>query len=252
MIIETHVHLCDEKFDADRADIIKRANAAGVLKFINIGAELREVRLIAAMELENVYKAMGLHPHSAAEFTEEVYDEIKGYFDTQKKAVAVGEIGMDYYKSTTPRELQEKVFRRFLDMAKELDLPVAIHSREAHDDVYNILKEYGLNKKGVIHCFTGDERNALRFIDLGYMLGVGGVITYPNADNLRRALEKVPLESIVLETDAPWLAPQQERGKRNEPSYLKYAAQALAGIKNISVEQVESITAKNAEKLFNI
>ncbi len=252
MIIETHVHLCDEKYDHDRDEVLKRANASGVMKFLNIGAELKEVRKIAAMEIENVYKAMGLHPHNAAELTDGVYDEIKGYFKAQKKAVAVGEIGLDYYKNPVPKALQEKVFRAFLGLAKELDLPVAIHSREAHDDVYNIIREYVLNKRGVIHCFSGDAGIAGKFTDLGYMLGIGGVITFPNAETLRNAVASVPLECLVLETDAPWLAPQQERGKRNEPSYLRHIAQAVARLKNVSVEQIESVTTKNAEKLFNI
>lgn len=252
MIVETHVHLCDEKYDADRAEVLKRANDAGVVKFLNIGAELKEVRLIAGLEIVNVYKAMGLHPHNAHEFTNEVYDEIKGYFKAQKNAVAVGEIGLDYYKSTTPKELQEKVFRAFLDMAKELDLPVAIHSREAFDNVYAILKEYNIRKRGVIHCFTGDALNAKRFTQMGYMLGIGGVITYPNAETLRNAIADIPLEWLVLETDAPWLAPQTERGKRNEPAYLGHIAQALARVKNVSVEEVENVTTENAENLFNI
>ena len=252
MIVETHVHLCDEKFDGDRTEVLKRANTAGVIKFLNIGAELKEIRAIAALEIENVYKAMGLHPHNAHEFTEEVYSEIKEYFKTQIKAVAVGEIGMDYYKSTTPRGLQEKVFRRFLELACELNLPIAVHSREAHEDVLNILKEYELSKKGVIHCFTGDISTANKFTDLGYMLGIGGVITFPNAQSLRDAIKVIPLEFLVLETDAPWLAPQQERGKRNEPSYLKHIVKVIADLKTISVEQVENVTTKNAERLFNI
>ena len=252
MIIETHLHLCDEKYDADRDEVLKRANDAGVMKFINIGAELKEVRLIAATEKHNVWKAMGLHPHNAHEFAPEVYDEIKGYFKAQKTAVAVGEIGLDYYKSTTPKETQEKVFRAFLDMARELDLPVCIHSREAFDDVYAILKEYNIRKRGVIHCFTGDAVNAKRFTDMGYMLGIGGVITYPNAETLRRAVAEVPLEWLVLETDAPWLAPQAERGNRNEPAYLRHIAQALAKVKGVSVEELENATTENAENLFNI
>lgn len=252
MIVETHVHLCDEKFDSDRVEVLKRANIAGVIKFLNIGAELKEIRSIAALEIENVYKAMGLHPHNAQEFTEEVYSEIRGYFKTQIKAVAVGEIGMDYYKSTTPRELQEKVFRRFLELAEELTLPIAVHSREAHGDVLNILKEYKLIKKGVIHCYTGDISTATKFTDLGYMLGIGGVITFPNAQSLREAVKAIPLEFLVLETDAPWLAPQQERGKRNEPSYLKHVVRVIADLKTMSVEQVENVTTKNAERLFNI
>ena len=252
MIVETHVHLCDEKFDGDRTEVLKRANTAGVIKFLNIGAELKEIRAIAALEIENVYKAMGLHPHNAHEFTEEVYSEIKEYFKTQIKAVAVGEIGMDYYKSTTPRGLQEKVFRRFLELACELNLPIAVHSREAHEDVLNILKEYELSKKGVIHCFTGDISTANKFTDLGYMLGIGGVITFPNAQSLRDAIKVIPLEFLVLETDAPYLTPEPHRGTRNEPKYIPLIAKKIADLQQKTVKEIEMATTANTKALFNV
>jgi TatD DNase family protein len=251
MIIETHLHLCDEKFDADRDGVLDRARQAGVTKIINIGAELKEVRKIAAMDLTGVYKAMGLHPHNAHEFSEEVFAEIKGYL-RGKGAVAVGEIGLDYYKSTTPAELQEKVFRKFLEAANELDLPVVIHSREAHQDTYKILREFGIRKRGIIHCFTGGVEDALKFTELGYVLGIGGVVTFPNAGPLRDAVKEIPLERLVLETDAPWLAPKSVRGKRNEPAYLREIAAKVAEIKNVSTAAVEESTTAAAERVLGI
>ena len=252
MIVETHVHLCDEKYDADRQEVLSRAAKAGVVKFLNVSAGLGEARKIAALEIEGVYKAFGLHPHNTGEFSREVYAEIEGYFRAQKNAVAVGEIGLDYFRSTTSKADQEKIFRKFLGLAVELGLPVVIHSREAHGDVIKILKEYALMKKGIIHCFTGDAETAAQFTDMGFALGIGGVVTFSNTGELAGAVRRTPLESIVLETDAPWLAPQPFRGKRNEPAYLKEIVKMIAGIKEVSAEEVEEITAKTAGRILNI
>ncbi|MGD0566594.1 MAG: TatD family hydrolase [Candidatus Goldiibacteriota bacterium] len=252
MIVETHVHLCDEKYDGDRQETLARAAKAGVVKFLNVSAELKEIRKIAALEINGVYKAFGLHPHNTGEFSDEVYGEIKGYFKAQKNAVAVGEIGLDYFRSTTSRADQENVFRKFLGLADQLNLPVVIHSREAHDDVIKILKKYDLQKKGIIHCFTGGAKTAAQFLDMGFVLGIGGVVTFPNTGELAAAVRNTPLDSIVLETDAPWLAPQPFRGKRNEPAYLKEIAKMIAGIKGTSAEKVEEITAQTAARVLNI
>jgi TatD DNase family protein len=252
MIVETHVHLCDGKYGADRDAVMERARRAGVEKFVNVSAELKEIRAIAALDIEGGFKAFGLHPHNANEFTVDVYGEIEGYFKAQKTAVAVGEIGLDYFRSTTSKREQEEVFRKFLELAAGLDLPVLIHSREAHDDVYEILKSSGPRKKGIIHCFTGNTGDAERFVSLGYVLGIGGVVTFPNTKQLSEAVLRTPLESIVLETDAPWLAPQAARGKRNEPMYLKDIAAKIAEIKGISAAMVEEKTARNAERVLNI
>jgi TatD DNase family protein len=252
LIVETHVHLFDARYGADREEMIKRAEAAGVAKFINVSAEPAEARKVAAFDRQGVYKAIGLHPHNADEYSEAVYDEMKMLFKTKKSMVAVGEIGLDYYKSTTPKALQEEVFRKFLGLAKELDLPVLIHSREAHADTYGILREFNINKRGIIHCFTGDIETAKKFSGDGYAIGIGGVITFPNAGVLRAAVAQLPLENIVLETDAPWLAPQQMRGKRNEPAFLKYIVSAIAGIKGVTEREIEEVTTRNAERVFNI
>jgi TatD DNase family protein len=252
MIVETHVHLCDAKYDGDRNETISRARAAGVAKFLNVSAELGEVRKIAAFDADGVFKAFGLHPDNAGEFTPEVFAEITGYFKAQKSAVAVGEIGLDYYRSRNSKNEQEIVFRKFLEMACSLDLPVVIHSREAHEDVYNILKEHAPAKKGIIHCFTGDIEAAEKFMSLGFVLGIGGVVTFRNARELQAAVNKTPIKSIVLETDAPWLAPQSVRGKRNESANLKEIAGKIAELKSMDPEKVEEITAATAERVLNI
>jgi TatD DNase family protein len=252
MIFETHLHLCDEKFDIDRDEILARAKHAGVDRILNVGAELKEIRKIAALDLPGVYKAMGIHPENAGECTADVYAEIESYLKNSANALAVGEIGLDYHRDTTHKQLQEEVFRKFLDIAHGLDLPVVIHSRDAHDDVIKILEEYNLGKKGIIHCFSGDAGIASRFISMGYVLGIGGVITFPNARVLRDAVAHTPLESIVLETDAPWLAPQQHRGERNESSYLKFVAAEIAKLKGISAQDVENVTYRTAEKVLGL
>jgi TatD DNase family protein len=251
MIIETHLHLCDEKFDADRDEVLNRAKEAGVAKILNVGAELSEVRRIAGLNLPDVFKSLGLHPENAGEFSGDVLAEIKEYLKDERVR-AVGEIGLDYHKNTVPKETQEKMFRKFIEAAVEFDLPVVIHSRDAHDDVYRILKEYNVKKRGIIHCFSGSFNMAGKFTDAGYALGIGGVLTFSNAADLREVIRKIPLESLVLETDAPWLAPQKVRGKRNESANLKEIAEKLAEVKGISVEKVEEVTSRTAQRVLGI
>jgi TatD DNase family protein len=252
MIVETHVHLCDAKYDADREDMIWRAETTGVIKFINVSAEIAEARKTADFDRPGVYKALGLHPHNANEYSREVFEEIRGLFKSRKNIIAVGEIGLDYLKSTTPKEMQVTVFKKFLELAREFDLPVIIHSREAHADTYGILKEFDIKKRGIIHCFTGDIDTARRFTNDGFLIGIGGVITFPNAGVLRATVAQLPLDHIVLETDAPWLAPQQVRGQRNEPAYLKYIVSEISRIKGATEAEVEKVTTENAEKIFKI
>jgi TatD DNase family protein len=231
--------------------MLSRAEEAGVKKFINIGAEMKETRKVAVYDRAGVYKSIGLHPHFAAEGTPQALAELAGYIRGNNVA-AVGETGFDFFKSGTSVEEQEKVFRSLLVLAKEANLPVVIHSREAHAQTLAVLKEASLPRRGVIHCFTGDYSAAKDFIDAGYMLGIGGVLTFPNARALRETLKQVGLEHIVLETDGPWLAPQAVRGARNEAIYVAHAAEALAVLKNVARQEIEEVTTRNAEKLFNI
>jgi TatD DNase family protein len=242
LIIETHVHISDAKYDTDREEMLKRAEAAGIKKFINIGAEAAETRKVADFDRQGVYKSVGLHPHYAGEGNEAFYAEIKGYLKNRKNIVAIGEIGLDYFKSTTPKDVQERVFREFLGIAREAGLPVVIHSREAHEDTFNILREFNIERRGIIHCFTGDQETAKKFLGEGYVLGIGGVITFPNAGVLKQTVAQLPLDAIVLETDAPWLAPQQVRGKRNEPAFLRQVVTVIAGLKGVTEQEVERVT----------
>lgn len=251
MIIETHIHISDEKYDPDREEMLKRAEEAGIKKFINIGAEMKETRKVAAYDRPGVYKAIGLHPHFAAEGTPGAIAELAGYIKGNNVA-AVGETGFDFFKSETTPQQQEAVFRSLLALAKEANLPVVIHSREAHEQTLAVLKEAALPRRGVIHCFTGDYGAAKSFIDAGYSLGIGGVLTFPNARVLRETLRQVSLDHVVLETDAPWLAPQAMRGTRNEARYITHVADALAALKRTSRQEVEETTTRNAERIFRI
>ncbi len=252
IIIETHVHICEPRFDADREEMLKRCFESGVKKLINIGADIEENKKVADFEREGVYKSIGLHPHYIEKFNDAVFNETKEIIKNTTKIVAIGEIGLDYYKSPSPVEQQKEFFKKFLNIAKEYNLPVIIHSRDAHNDVYAILKEFNIERKGIIHCFTGDFETAQKFIDIGYLIGIGGVVTFPNAGVLKDTVKKLPLDFFVLETDAPWLAPQQQRGKRNEPAYLKYVIEEIARIKNISGDDIIERTTKNAERVLGI
>jgi TatD DNase family protein len=252
MIIDTHIHICDERYDSDREEMLLSAALNGVKKFINIGAEINENKRVINYQKEGVYKAIGLHPHYIQQLNDNEFLEIKGYLKNTKDIVAIGEIGLDFYKNETPAEKQEEVFKKFLQLSKEFDLPVIIHSREAHNEVFNLLKEFNINKKGVIHCFTGDTETAKKFIDIGYYLGIGGVVTFPNAKVLKETVKNISLDFLVLETDAPYLAPQQQRGKRNESAYLKYIIDEISILKNVDVKEIEEKTSHNAEKLFNL
>jgi len=252
MLVDTHVHLCDSRYDEDRAAVLKRAREAGITGFINIGAELEEVRRVAAFSEAGVKGAIGLHPHYIESLNDEVYAEFEGMLKNSAGSgiAAVGEIGLDYFKSPVSREVQLAGFKRMLLLARAYDRSVVIHSRDAHDDVYEELKANGPEKKGVIHCFTAGINEAKKFTDLGYMLGIGGVITFPNAGALREAVREIPAEFLVLETDAPWLAPQGMRGKRNEPAFMAEVARAVAELKGMSYEEVCEITTNNAGKVF--
>lgn len=252
IIIETHVHICEPRYDTDREEMLKRSFENGIKKLINIGADIEENKRVAGFEWEGVFKSIGLHPHYLNKFNDDVFNVIKGFIKNTKKIVAIGEIGLDYFKSPFPKERQVEVFRKFLTVAKEFNFPVIIHSRDAHNDIYNILKEYNIERKGIIHCFTGDFDTAKKFIDIGYLIGIGGVVTFPNAGLLKDTVKKLPIEFMVLETDAPWLAPQQQRGKRNEPAYLKYIIEEIAQIKNMDKNDIIEHTTKNAERIFNI
>ena len=254
MIFETHAHYDDEAFDPDREALLNSLKENGIEYVINVGASLQSTKnTISLMEKYSfIYGALGVHPSETAELNEENFLWLKEQFSL-KKAVAVGEIGLDYYWDEPDRQIQQKWFRRQLELAKEVKLPVVIHSREAAKDTLDIMKEEKAEEiGGEIHCFSYTKEMAREFLNMNFYFGIGGVVTFQNAKKLKEAVEYIPLDKILLETDCPYLAPVPFRGKRNSSLNIPYVAEEIARIKGVSKEQVIEVTNENARKLFSI
>ena len=253
MLIDTHAHLDFERFDDDREQVIDDASERGIKKIINIGADMESSRnsVQLAKEYSNIYAAVGMHPHDAEDFNQSCFAEFKELAQT-KKVVAIGEIGLDYHYDNSPRQRQQEVFKEQLKLAKELALPVVIHSRDAKEDSLRILKEHAADLTGVMHCYGYDLPTAEEAFELDFYLSFGGLITFNSTSSMRKLVKKLPLERIILETDAPYLTPEPHRGERNESKYVKEVAEKMAEIKDISFSKVAEITTKNAEDLFNL
>jgi len=253
-MIDSHCHLDFKEFNKNREEVIRNALAAGVRTMINIGADLptsiNSVRL--AEKYDCIFAAVGVHPHDAKTFNDGVENELLRLIEN-KKVKAIGEIGLDFFRDLSPRQIQKDVFRRQLELAVSKRLPVVIHAREAYQETLEIVREYSQKLVGgVFHCFQGDAKKAFKVIDLGFSVSVGGKITYPR-DEMAAMAAEIPLEHILLETDSPYLTPVPFRGKSsNQPAYVRYVRDKLAELKNISVEEVEKITDRNTQKLFRL
>ncbi len=251
-LIDTHAHLNLGDYKKDLEDVLKRAQEAGVQSIINVGIDLKTS--IKALELAHAYEGLwatgGIHPHEVKKATEETYATLRALL-ADKKMVAVGEIGLDYAKEYSPREIQAEHFVRQLALAKELGLPVVIHSREASPDIMHLLRQE-LPEKFVFHCYAGSLEEAREILDLGGFISITGIVTFPKAENIRRIVSYVPLERLMIETDCPFLAPVPFRGKRNEPAFVRYVAEKIAEIKGISLEKCAQQTTENARKFFGI
>lgn len=249
-MIDSHCHL--EMFGEEVSEVIKRAEEAGVTKIISVASDPESLDKILKIAEKNpiVYATAGIHPHEAVSWNEELRDKI---FELSRhpKVVAIGEIGLDYHYNHSPREIQQKAFKEQLEVANELGLPVVIHSREAFEDTFEILKSSGI-KSGVMHCFSGDVSQAQRAIELGMFISISGVVTFKNSKNIKEVARFVPDEYLVVETDAPYLAPEPLRGRKNEPALLKYTVQALAELREVSFEDIQRITTINTMRLFRI
>ncbi len=250
MIFDTHSHYDDKSFDGDRDTLLADLFENGVCAVVNQGTDADTSRfgLELAEKYDHVFAAVGLHPECLNEKSTRDLEEIRNLAQ-HSKAVAIGEIGLDYY-CDTDRELQKRIFTAQLDMARELDMPVNIHDREAHGDMLEILKKY--SPTGILHCFSGSVEMAKDIVEIGMYIGVGGVVTFKNAVKIVETVRNIPLERIVLETDCPYLAPVPFRGKRNNSSYIKYIAERIAEIKETDVEKVLEITKNNAECVYKI
>lgn len=253
--VDSHAHLDFDQYDADREQMIQRSKDAGVENILQIAMGPSEEKIIRCYALVKKYEhmrmAVGLHPHDADKFDDDVYHLVLTYA-SKEKVSAIGEIGLDYYYENSNRENQKKCFSQLIDLAIIMNLPISVHTRDAFDDTYAIVKEKEVFKKvgGVIHCFTGTAEQASSFVELGAYISFSGVVTFKNTEELQKAVQTVPLEKMLIETDSPFLAPIPYRGKRNEPSYVVETAKTIAAIKGISLEEVGKVTTANARKVF--
>lgn len=254
MIFESHAHYDDEKFDEDRESLLASMPENGIEYIINVGASLATTKNTIELTTKYpfIYGAVGVHPSDTAELNEENFEWLKSTCSFPK-IVAVGEIGLDYYWDEPDREIQKKWFRRQLELAKEANLPVIIHSRDAAKDTLDMMKEMECNKmSGVVHCFSYSKEIAREILDMGFCLGIGGVVTFQNAKAIKEVVEYAPLDRILLETDSPYLAPTPHRGKRNSSLYIPLIAEEIAKIKEIEYDEIIRVTNENAKKLFRM
>lgn len=254
MIFDTHAHYDDDAFAEDAEALLKSFAESGSLRIANIGASMEGSRSSIALadKYEFMYAAIGLHPDYAGDWNEETKAELTA-LSVNPKCVAIGEIGLDYYYEEPGREIQKKAFAGQLALARELKLPVVIHSRDAAKDTLDLIKKSGIAEEGgIMHCFSYPPEVAKECLDLGFFIGIGGALTFKNARKLPDVVSMCPMERIVIETDCPYMAPVPFRGKRNDSSYLTYVDEKIAEIKGISIEEVMRITYENAIKVYRI
>ena len=254
MLIDSHCHIDDARYDADREAMIRRAQAEGVGHFVAIGCDLDTSRAAVALAQKHSFisATVGVHPHEVKLIEGGWYDELRTLAKSGR-VVAYGEIGLDYHYDHSPRDVQRTRFREQVRLACELKLPIVIHTREAQEDTIAILKEEKAGDVGgVFHCFSGDAWLAKDALDLGFYLSFSGVITFQNATMLRDIVKTVPLDRILVETDAPYLTPVPHRGKRNEPAYVRHVADKIAELHGLTTQQVEDATSQNTKRLFGI
>ncbi|MBW7477378.1 TatD family hydrolase [Paenibacillus oenotherae] len=254
MLIDTHTHLDSHQFDEDREEVIERARAAGIETLINVGfnRETIPTTMALAEKYDFIYAVVGWHPVDSIAMLPEDLDWIASLCD-HKKVVAIGEIGLDYHWDTSPKDVQQRVFREQIRLARDKRMPIVIHNRDAHEDIVHILKEENAKDVGgVMHCFSGSWETAKKCLDMNFYISFGGPVTFKNARVPKEVLRQVPLDRILIETDAPYLAPHPFRGKRNESAYVRLVAEAAAEITGKTVEEISKITSENAKKCFNI
>ena len=253
MIFDTHAHYDDEQFDEDRDALLCSMQEGGVGTIVNAGSDVaswEEIRALTA-RYPFIYGAAGVHPDDVGELNEENFMRLRAIL-REEKMVAVGEIRLDYYWDNDSHEVQKTWFIRQLELARELEMPVIIHSREAAADTLQIMKEHARGLKGVIHCFSYSAEMAREYVKMGFFIGVGGVVTFKNSRKLKEVVEETPLEYLLLETDCPYLAPVPNRGKRNSSLNLVYVAEQIAELKQLSYDEVVEQTEKNARRLYNL
>ena len=254
MFIDSHAHLDDERFNGGRDELIQSLIKNGIELVLNPGADLTTSKNAVKLseKYECIYAAVGCHPHDSKDMTDQTIDLFR-YMAKNSKVLAIGEIGLDYYYDNSDRDIQRKWFREQIKLAKELDIPYIVHDRDAHEDVLRIMKEeHYSGARGILHCYSSSVEMAKEFIKLGFMISLGGPVTFKKAKTPKLVALEIPIEHILIETDSPYLTPEPYRGKRNEPLYVKYVAEEIARIKNVSVDNIAEHTNKNFKKLFNL
>lgn len=254
MFIDSHAHLDMEAFEGDLQETLDRALQGGIRQIISIGVDLSSSRkaLELAHKYDFIYATTGYHPHNAAALSPDALEALASMV-SDPKVVAWGEIGLDFFRRYSRPDTQRKAFVEQLEVARDLHLPVVIHDRDAHAELLQVLRETEAGEhKGVIHCFSGDLELAMTLIEMGYFIAIPGTVTYKNADTVQQVASRIPLERMLLETDAPFLAPLPKRGRRNEPLFLTYTASKIAQLRGIDVNDVARRTSENARDLFNL
>jgi len=253
VLIDSHAHIYYHDYNNDFDEMLQRAADAGVGAILVVGTDIESSREAVALaeKYPQLYAAVGIHPHDAARVTDACYDIIRDLALASAKVVAIGEIGLDFYRDRSPRDEQERVFRAFLRLAAELGKPVIVHDRDAHGQVMACLKEEGATS-GVLHCFSGDSAMAAEAIAMGFYISIPGTVTYPANEALRQVVRVTSIDSMLVETDCPYLTPVPHRGKRNEPAFVRLAAERVAEVKGLTLEDVARITTKNVRDLFGI
>jgi len=252
MYFDTHAHYCDKRFDEDRDSLLGTMPESGVSLILNSGSSIRSSKLSLdlADKFPFIYASVGVHPHDAKSMTDDTITELEALL-SHPKAVAAGEMGLDYHYDFSPREIQRERFREQLELARRLDKPVIIHERESLRDTLDIVSEYK-DLTGVFHCFSGSWETAKTILDIGWYLSFTGVITFKNAKRALEVLAKMPAERIMLETDCPYLSPEPKRGRRNSSLNLQYIAEKVAQVRNMSVDEIAVLTTENGKRLFRI
>lgn len=248
-LIDSHAHLDFPQFEGDRDAVIERAQKAGVIAIVNVGTNLASSRasLALAEEYDFIYAAVGIHPHDAEGANQGALDELRSMAQ-HPRVVAVGEIGLDFYRDYSPRRAQRQAFDHQLALASELELPVVIHSRDAHDEVFATL--LGWHGSGVLHTYSAGPQYLGQAVDMGFLIGLSGPVTFPNAKRVQEVARAVPVDHLLVETDCPYLTPEPHRGGRNEPAYVQYVAEAIAEARQQSAEHIARVTTDNARRLF--
>lgn len=259
MFVDSHAHIDGEEYDVDRADVVERARRAGVRAILNVGtgdphSGSMERAVAVADAFENVYAAVGVHPHDAKLFDATARERLRGLVKRSSRIIAWGEIGLDYHYDHSPRDVQRRVFREQLRLAREMRLPVIIHSREADDDTVSILRDEcaGAERGGVMHCFGGSKQMAESVLELGFMISFAGNVTFKKAESLREVARLVPTDRLFIETDCPYLTPVPFRGRRNEPERVVEVARCLAELHNLETVEMGRRTSENFSRFFNL